>query len=55
VSKKPQHKDKVTGVHAFGDWKIINYSYCAKCGLILLRNKQTEKARDKKCPGRESE
>ena len=42
---------KVDGKHAFGKWHILNYSYCAKCGLISLKNQRTEKARAKPCPG----
>lgn len=43
---------KADGKHAFGKWHILNYSYCAKCGLISLKNQRTEKARAKPCPGK---
>lgn len=43
---------KVDGKHAFGNWHILNYRYCAKCGIILLKNARTEKVRNKPCPGK---
>ena len=40
---KPKH-------HAFTPRKFMPWVMCRKCGLVLLRNKRTEKARAKPCP-----
>lgn len=36
------------GPHAF-DARILNYSYCSHCGLILLRNDATRRAAKAQC------
>lgn len=36
------------GTHNF-NLKILNWSYCSKCGLIALKNKATQKAMKKRC------
>jgi hypothetical protein len=47
-------KFKVTGFHAFGG-KLLNWQYCQKCGLITLKNENTQKAIQRACPGKEEE
>lgn len=34
---------------------ILNWSVCSKCGLIALKNKPTQKAMRRPCPGSEGE
>ena len=38
--------------HAF-TYKILNWYYCSRCGLINLKNESTKKAMNKPCPGKE--
>ena len=39
---------KRVGEHAFTK-KICHWSYCANCGLVLLRNELTRRAAKAKC------
>lgn len=36
--------------HAFTR-KIVGYMYCAKCGLVLLKNEATDRKRAAPCKG----
>lgn len=35
--------------------KHISFSYCARCGLINLKNKLTAKAMNAPCPGKDED
>ena len=33
------------------DYRVVSWVVCSHCGLILLRNRATDRARNKPCPG----
>jgi hypothetical protein len=42
-------KSKPPAPHVFVTRKTLSWPYCAKCGLVALKNKATEKAIRKGC------
>jgi hypothetical protein len=43
---------KIHPTHSFTR-KLFNWLYCAKCGLINLKNLVTRQAMSQRCPGHE--